>query len=247
MDNHFDSIADIFNQSWHFSDRYKAWMVDHIVEHLGLQSSDIFVDLGGGTGNYTVKIAQQAHLSCKPFCVEPSAEMCAEARILNELEVIQACANSFVEIESLTYNKVLMKEMVHHISDRNQVWSDLHSKLLHANDGALLIVTRPQNTPIPLFQAAKEQFAATQPSHKTLIAELETTGFTVNYSFDTYQVNMPKERWFSMLRNRFMSDLSYFSDDEIENGIYELDMNLGKNSEIVLSDQVLFIHATARS
>ncbi len=244
MDNHFDSIADIFNQSWHFSDRYKTWMVDHIVEHLGLQPSDILVDLGGGTGNYTVKIAHQAQLSHKAFCVEPSAEMCAEARKLNELEVIQACANSFVEIEGLTYNKVLMKEMVHHISDRNQVWCDLHCSLQHAENGALLIVTRPQETPIPLFQAAKQQFASNQPSHKTLMAELETAGFTVKYAVDTYQVNMPKERWFSMLRNRFMSDLSYFTDDEIEHGIHELDMNLGKSNEIVLSDQVLFIHAS---
>lgn len=241
MDNHFDSIAEIFNQSWHFSDRYKNWMIDHVVNHLQLNPDDRLVDLGGGTGNYTVQFATKAQLIHKPYCVEPSGRMCDEARKIESLNVIHACANSFVEMGGLDYNKVLMKEMVHHIEQREQVWKYLKQRL-QAN-GQILIVTRPRQTPIPLFTAAKKQFSINQPDHETLIKELETAGFNVQIESDTYAVKTPKERWFNMLRNRFMSDLSSFTDDEIEQGIEELQKTDPEDEHIILKDQVLFIKA----
>lgn len=238
MANHFDLIADQYNQAWHFSDSYRDSMLSNIIESLQLVADDILADLGGGTGSYTLLLKQTAGLK-RAYCIEPSAKMVAEAKKMADIESFCADAAEFLSLD-LPYTKVLMKEMVHHVPSRPRLWNRLMDKL--PPEGKILIVTRPQNTALPLFDAAKQAFRDKQPSQQTLTEELEASGFATSCTLHPYHFSMAKENWFELIRMRFMSDLGHFSDAEIEKGLREIDAAYdGNNLEII--DNILHITA----
>ncbi len=237
--NHYDTIADLFNTVWHFSDEYKEFVHSHIMADLALTSTDTLVDIGGGTGIFTSRLAHEADLQCA-YCIEPSPAMCDEASKLDNIRAICTDASGFCTL-NLPYTKLLLKEVIHHIRDREEFWKNIHHQL--PPTGKLLIITRPQHIAFPFFDAAKEAFAANQPPHDVLVSELQKGGFSVETQCRSHTFTLPKQQWYLMLRHRFMSDLSHFSDQEIEEGIDEIEKKYPEN-HLTIVDNLIFITAT---
>jgi trans-aconitate methyltransferase len=239
MNSHFDSIALEFNDLWLFSDHYRNWMVTEIASRLDFDKKDVLVDMGGGTGLFSKLLIENTPLS-NIVCVEPSRDMYLEATKIKNICTINEDCETYLQSNGV-FSKILFKEVVHHINDRRGAWINVYSLLPHG--GKLLIVTRPKNTTLPLFQKALEKFSQNQPSEEKLIAEFDTTGFQLSIETKSFDFVIAKKSWISMLRQRFMSDLQNFSDDEIESGIQEV---LGKYCEddIYAKDTLVFILAT---
>jgi len=240
MENHFDKIARTYNKSWHFSDAYKEWMLDKITHLLTLHASDMFADIGAGTGLYTELITNLIEFNHQPYCVEPSQEMSMIAMKSGNLHVFNEGAHTFTK-RLYKYDKVLLKEMIHHVNNRRTLWRNIYKQL--NRNGKLLIITRPQSIKMPLFTAAKEAFFNNQPHYDLFVEELIHESFDVDVKTESYIFKLDKNIWFEMLRNRFMSDLATFSDDEIESGIREVEKNIIEN-EVSIEDKIVFISAS---
>lgn len=242
MVNHFDTIADIYNTAWHFSEDYQNTMLGNIIELLRLAPEDILADIGGGTGVYTRLLHDAVGLR-KAYCIEPARNMWREAAKLAGIEAFCADAEGFMEL-GLDCNKVLVKEAIHHIPSRRTLWRHLREKL--PATGRLLIVTRPQDTALPLFEQAKAVFRQKQPHHGTLIEELKAEGFAASLRTQPYVFQLGKETWFGMIRNRFMSDLAGFTGAEIEEGIREVDAR-HPGDTVAIPDTILYIAASVET
>jgi len=239
MTNHFDAIADIYNKAWYFSKDYQDTMLANIIGLLRLNRDDSLVDLGGGTGVYTRLIQQTAGLR-KAYCVEPSEKMWLEACKLDGIEALHADAEQFMGLE-LDFNKVLVKEAIHHIPAREDLWRYLRERL--PGSGSILIVTRPQDIALPLFEQAKEAFRRKQPRQETLTDELAACGFMAEAKAHPFEFTLGKETWFDMIRKRFMSDLAGFTETEIEAGLREIDARY-PGETVRIPDTILYIAAS---
>lgn len=237
--NHFDSIAEHFDRIWYFSDHYKDFVTVHIHNELQFVPDDILADVGGGTGSFTSRLRHEGQFKAA-YCIEPSAPMCEEAAKLPNITPLCTDAHGFLE-HSIPFSKMLLKEVIHHISDRARFWHNTYTAL--PNGGKLLIITRPQHISFPFFDAAKAAFAQNQPPHEIVETELIECGFEITTSRKSHTFTLPKESWYEMLRHRFMSDLGRFSDYEIEEGILEVDSRYtGDTIDII--DHLIFISAT---
>ncbi|MFM8330726.1 MAG: class I SAM-dependent methyltransferase [Candidatus Methylumidiphilus sp.] len=241
MHNHFDTIAEIYNTVWHFSEQYQAGMLANIIELLRLEPSDTLADVGGGTGVYTDLLRRTVGLR-QAYCVEPSRNMWLEAQKIAGIESYCADAAGFMALD-LAFSKVLLKEVVHHIPDRATFWQYLRGRL--PADGRLLIVTRPQAIALPLFEDAKAGFRRKQPHSDALLAELAAAGFATELRLHPYEFTLPKATWFAMIRQRFMSDLAVFSDAEIEAGLAEIDAQYPGDS-LLIPDTIVYIAAAPK-
>jgi trans-aconitate methyltransferase len=237
--NHFNCIADVFNRIWYFSDNYKAFVITHIMNDLSLSESDILADIGGGTGTFTSHLVKHANLT-QAYCIEPSSAMCDEASKLTNITTLCLDAHEFIA-KKVPFSKMLLKEVIHHISEREDFWKNVYDALPYR--GKLLIITRPQNIAFPFFNAAKEVFAKNQPPYELFEDQLRKCGFEVETTKRSHTFPLIKESWYEMLRYRFMSDLGVFSDKEIEEGIVEIETNY-KGETIDIIDNLIFITAT---
>ncbi|MBD3767079.1 MAG: class I SAM-dependent methyltransferase [Gammaproteobacteria bacterium] len=236
---HYAQLAETFDQLWQFSPDYEPWMVEQIQTHLALQPHEHWVDFGAGTGRFSQAIHRYAQ-PASTLCVEPDAAMCAIAQQKTELMSLQACDQTFVE-QPLRYDALLVKEVIHHLSDRLSFWRGVKPQL--NPNGRILLITRPQETTLALFEQAKARFAQHQPSIDLLCRELQTAGFDTQVSIIDFPLRQTKSHWYTMLRAKFMSDLVGFSEDEIEAGIIEVDKHY-PGEWITHADRLLFVVAT---
>jgi SAM-dependent methyltransferase len=232
----FDKLSTAYDSLWFFSEKYQTWMENNIREALILQSDSVFADIGGGTGVVTARLALNARIS-RATCVEPSAEMLRQATKYPNLVLENSTAEMFAESKN-GFNRILIKETIHHIKDRKYFWINLKK---NNPNSRVLVVTRPCKPGFLLFEKAYKEFEKNQPSSTTLVEEIEGSGYKVTLSQKAWPVEMPKQKWYQMLESRFISDLFKLTDEEIRQGIQEIEKTHKDSNSITFNDNIIFI------
>jgi len=151
------------------------------------------------------------------------------------------------------YDQVLMKEVVHHLdaSDRTNVFRGLRKGLRSRSDAdtgpSVVIVTRPQlDIDYPLWSAARKVWAENQPSASDIKTDLSAAGFEeVESTIKMYPAQIQLDRWLAMVRDRFWSTFSNFSDDELEDAcrLIEMEAKTDAGGIVHFEDRLVFISA----
>jgi hypothetical protein len=239
--NHFETIAQDFDEVWYFSDGYKKWVQEKIITFLDLGKNEILGDIGGGTGSFTHALLCQADLS-KAYCIEPSSAMCLQSGAYEG--IIPLCCDAHdPQVVSLGITRYLFKEVIHHIDKRQELWKTIRSNA--PSSTKILIITRPQKIVFPLFQAALDRFAQHQPSEDLLVQELNEGGWEHTLYKERYSFDLPRTKWHTMVEAKFMSDLGAFSDDEIRQGLEEI-ATTHQGDTLTIHDDLIFIIATPK-
>lgn len=244
---------------------YMEYLSNLVVQKLHLRDNldgapRTLVDIGGGTGNFT-KLLLNSNSNLKtiimdPFLVDSKA---SEDRIT----FVKEPAETFMETagedswRNQGFDQVLLKEVVHHFkdSDRVSIFKGILQNLSNRMSAAgkripsLLIITRPQiDIDYPLWKAAREVWEENQPHVDTFVAELKEAGFAdVEYNIESYPCVIALDRWQSMVKRRFWSTFSNFSDIELNaacNIIAETYTDrMDEEGNLHFEDRLLFIVA----
>ena len=146
-------------------------------------------------------------------------------------------------------DQILCKELVHHFDEgsRLSLFRGMHDNLAPSGDHAsLLIVTRPQEVDYPLWDAARRVWRENQPSSGAIMDDLRGAGFVdVEETMEPYGCTISLRKWQSMVRSRFWSTFSKFSDEELDDGCRAIESERppDQNGEIHFEDRLLFISA----
>jgi len=242
--NHYDKIANKYNSLWLFSEDYIQWYLKNVERLLEIQQNDVVADIGGGTGLFGSELHKNANLKNNIVCVEPSEKMCSIADCLRDVEVMHDTADAFFKKgNEQGISKILMKEMIHHIPDRKKLFKDIYSFL---NKGSVLIATREKEIEFPFFKKALQEFSDSQDDYHIFIQELEDAGFSISVEVVPYQMKISSRFWEEAIRNRFMSHLSSFTSEEIEEGINELRESNPQGQDYIFYDNLVFIQGKKR-
>ncbi|NEO11557.1 MULTISPECIES: class I SAM-dependent methyltransferase [unclassified Moorena] len=238
---HYKRIGSIYDDLWSYSEDYIRFMGLKIIEYLRLTSIDSLVDLGCGTGLLTQAIPKEIQLYNPIICVDPSEEMLSQIPLSPQYQIRAVDAITFVS-ETSGYNKVYMKEAIHHVDNKELLFSSLFEKL--TTGGIFLLILLPPTIEYPLFKAALERYERRQPNYNDLTSLLEKVGFNVSVDFVEYLQSIPKEQYLKMVSNRYMSLLSFFDDQQLEEGLAEISEKYAQQSILEFPDRFVFITAT---
>jgi len=219
ISEHYTRLGSDYDAHLYYSDNFVRRLTSKMIEDLDLQKEDVLVDLGGGTGMYAKDILKQVRLANPVILVDPFEEMLAHARDDARLACVCADALSFSE-QPRVYDKVLMKEAVHHVGDRPRLFRNLHQRL--TEEGALLLVHVPPELDYPLFTKALERSKRWHADPDELEEQLAEAGFAVARDGLDLRHRMPKEAYFGMVEAQYMSVLSSFSEEELKAGLAEM-------------------------
>lgn len=234
---------------------------------LSASSKRRLLDIGGGTGNFTRMLLEGCQKNVEAIVVDPFLEEgSTETGNKDTVQFVKAGAESFANPEDCwwkkDYHQVLMKEVVHHLdsSDREPIFRGIRKGLVDLEPSssstaaplpALLVITRPQrNIDYPLWSEAREVWAANQPSLDDFKSELVGAGFKrVEHTIEAYPCDVELDRWLGMVRARFWSTFSNFSDKELEEACQRIKRDeahrVDKSGRIHFEDRLLFISAYA--
>lgn len=219
LDKHYRRIADRYTDYLSYADDFVPTLAAKMAEMLRLKEDDVLVDLGGGSGIYTAALLDQVELREPVILVDYFAAMLEQVPDDLPVEKVNMDALAFAA-EPRRYDKVLIKETVHHIDDRPLLMRRLYERL--EPGGALLLVHVPPDLDYPLFEDALERAKSWHADPDELEAQLGAAGFETDRDAVDWRHRLPKQRYFDMVASGYMSVLSSFSDEELRRGVEEM-------------------------
>jgi ubiquinone/menaquinone biosynthesis C-methylase UbiE len=219
---HYERLADRYDENWAHSPEFIAWMTDAVLGRLNPRPGDRVADVGCGTGLFTRGLVEQAgHV----LCIDPSPKMLQQLPAEDGYVPLEASAEDLaagrVRLPFDQLDAILVKEAIHHVEDSETVLVRLGGML--APGGRVLVVMLPSTIEYPLFAQALELFEERQPDPQDMATALERIGLDVQLSYESFPLSFSKERYLTMVRNRYMSLLTAFDDAELERGIDEIE------------------------
>jgi len=240
VQDHYKNLSQNYDDYLLYSPQFVRTLTQKMIQMLDLKEDDTFVDLGGGTGMYTKDILEQVALKKPALLVDPFAEMLKQAKSHPQIVCEQADGLAFSEHDK-TYDKVLMKEAVHHVQDKERLFRNLYQHL--SPKGRLLLVHVPPELDYPLFKKALERVRNWHANPEDLNQTLKNAGFHIRHEYLKYPHSISKQKYFRMVRTGYMTVLSSFSDQEIDEGIKEMEANLAAKEILQFEDHFDFILA----
>jgi SAM-dependent methyltransferase len=243
--DHYARLAATYDENWVRSPGFVDWMTGCIQGRLRLGPGDVAVDVGGGTGLFARGLAGYASAV---VCAEPSGPMLARlpggGRLIPVAASAEDVASGRVALPHAGYDAVLLKEMLHHVSDRAGVIAGLAGLLRPG--GRMLVVMLPTQISYPLFPAALDLFEQQQPDPADITGLVRAAGLATEVSYDSFPLTFPTERYLQMVANRYLSLLSHFDDDQLDDGIAQI-RRAHPGEEISFRDTFAFILGTAEN
>jgi len=237
---HYATVADVYETAWCYQNNgdYQRWLLARVIEALPHECKTL-VDIGCGTANFSGALQEAARLQITG--VEPSAEMAKKAKeygVNVEVQDAMSWADGAVNAGA-KHEAMMLKEVRHHIDDPESLYKKLAACLNPC--GKILLLTRPDKSDgYPFPAKAHDSWADGNevPLQKHVDA-LEAAGLQVNVKVERFPVSMARDEWGRLVRARFWSNLSSLNDNEIEDGLKELDLPV----QVEFDDCMTFIMA----
>jgi hypothetical protein len=141
--------------------------------------------------------------------------------------IISECQSNidYIKNTSMKITKYFSKESVHHFPNLEYLLELIYKQL--PSQGKFLIISSADNLLFyPFFEKLKSYLRSLTDTLQERLYQMKNSKFHIHIYHHSYDVMLKKEKWFKKLRNKFISSLSLFTDDEIEEGIAELNATL---------------------
>ncbi|MGQ4402348.1 class I SAM-dependent methyltransferase [Streptomyces hayashii] len=201
-------------------------MSGRIAEALRLGPTDRIADIGSGTGLFAREVAEQLQPRHPIPCIDPSEAMLGQlgtpppACLTPVVASAEGIADGRTRLPYEQLDAMWLKESVLHVADQAHTLRGLADRL--APGGRLLVVMLPTTIQYPLFEAALARFEELQPDPALIEGHLRAAGLGAGLSYVEHELRIDRDKYLGMVRARYVSLLSTFSDSEIEKGIEEM-------------------------
>lgn len=244
VDSHYEAVGKVYEGAFFYrAGPFNDWLAENVASAMNLSAGMTLADVGGGTGAFVQLLSDQNQLG-ECVIVDPSEAMLEKAR-QRRMRTELLGADEFAAQSGALFDRILLKEVVHHLEDRHTIYSGLHRRMRPG--GRLVIVTRPKyEIDYPFFAAAKEQWALHQPEPDEGKAELEAAGFQpVHTLVLTYPCSIATKEWLGFVRVRGWSTFNIFSDSELEEGCAEIIRKYGDTETLTFEERIVLVIADA--
>lgn len=240
LDQHYRRLADDYDQFLYYSPTFVRALTTKMIAKLELVPSDTLADVGCGTGMYAIDILKQIPLENPVIGVDPYREMLAQIPSAAQIVPVVEDALAYSRRPG-AYSKVLVKETIHHVADIPEFVRNVYRNL--PAGGRMLLVHVPPGVNYPLFDAALARCLNWHADPNVLIDQLEAAGFKVGRDALDYEHVLAKDHYFNMVRNRYMSVLTSFSDHELQAGLEEMERTHLQKQTLTFVDHFDFLTA----
>ncbi|MEX2588312.1 MAG: methyltransferase domain-containing protein [Actinomycetota bacterium] len=217
---HYENLADDYDEFLYWSPDFVGKLTDRIVELLELGPQDRLLDLGGGTGMYSLAILDRIGLEKPITLVDPFPRMLD--KVPEDAPIETACAGALDYSERAPrFTKILIKEAVHHVERKRDLFANLY-RALEPGGRIVLVHVDPTAVAYPLYEAALDNARNTFADPDEMVALLKDAGFEAEKSQLVYHHEVPTDRYHRMVETGYMSIISNLDDRQREAGLAQM-------------------------
>ena len=227
------SIKNWDNKTWISSTKYIQSFNNFLLKQKKLTKHSKILDIGCGRGKIMGSLSSKLKLINKPIGIDIENHKDFDKRItfkkINAIRYLKNNQNKF--------DLILIKQTIHFFNLR-----DIKKILRYSNaslevGGVILILTLDtKNNEIPTFSLMKQKLNQSLKRDNLIWKKLLQLNIKKSISKFNFKVNIKKNIYLKMIKQRYISTLLKFSSLQISNGINEINLRYKKN--ILFNDKL---------
>ncbi len=227
------SIKNWDNKTWISSTKYIKSVNNFLVKQKKLTKHSKILDIGCGRGKIMGSLSSKLKLINKPIGIDIENHQDFDKRItfkkINAIRYLKNNKNKF--------DLILIKQTIHFFNLR-----DIKKILRYSNasleaGGVILILTLDtKNNEIPTFSLMKQKLNQSLKRDNLIWKKLLQLNIKKSITKFNFKVNIKKNIYLKMIKQRYISTLLKFSSLQISNGINEINLRYKKN--ILFNDKL---------
>lgn len=235
----YGSLANTYNKGRTLSEANEILWLNLFKQHLEPETTSRVLDIGCGTGRFSVLIARQ--FRCAVVGIDPSPTMLAKAKAKcpNEIEWLLARAEAMPFSDS-AFDVCIASQVIHHFQDKHQACVEMYRLLRCGGRLGIRYSSHAQLQTIldyRFFPSALLIDLQRVPDIQAVIDLMRTVGFNVvKEHVVRQQLFESADDYLRKLRNKYASVLSLISEEEYRKGLEEATVYL-KERELEARDK----------
>ena len=227
------SIKNWDNKTWISSTKYIQSFNNFLLKQKKLTKHSKILDIGCGRGKIMGSLSSKLKLINKPIGIDIENHKDFDKRItfkkINAIKYLKNNQNKF--------DLILIKQTIHFFNLR-----DIKKILRYSNaslevGGVILILTLDtKNNEIPTFSLMKQKLNQSLKRDNLIWKKLLQLNIKKSITKFNFKVNIKKNIYLKMIKQRYISTLLKFSSLQISNGINEINLKYKKN--ILFNDKL---------
>ena len=218
---HYRSVADDYE--YFYKETYEAFL-PYLMKSLDLKPHHVVADIGSGTGSIAKNIFESFVLKNPVWCVDPSAEMQEVARKRKGTYPVQKTAEEFFSDPKISqsFDTILAVFSTHHFADPNTVYEGIFRSLRPSGSFVQFDLVTHSHPTFKMASNSYNSYFQKVSERKEFLREIKFQGkfSQEEFSFAWY---VTKSKLYEMFRRRYTSVLHQLRDEQIEEGIKELE------------------------
>ena len=206
------------NKTWLSSKSYISQFNKFLKRKSNLNKNSKILDIGCGRANIISALQQKYKFRNKPTGIDIVANKDVKRNIV------------FKKIEALKYLKkqkkydlILIKQTIHFFTKTKlNHLLNLSKKSLNPKGKILIFSLKTKNNKIPCFKKMRKNLKKSLKKDEDLFKIIKKNLKTISYANFNFKVNISKQKYVRMLKERYISCLLNMSNKDIKLGISEI-------------------------
>ena len=206
------------NKTWLSSKSYISQFNKFLKRKSNLNKNSKILDIGCGRANIISALQQKYKFRNKPIGIDIVGNKGVKKNII------------FKRVEALKYldkqekyDLILIKQTVHFFSKTNlNRLLNLAQNSLNPKGKILIFSLKTKNNKIPCFKKMRKNLEKSLKRDEALFKIIKKNLKAISYTNFNFRVNISKQKYVRMLRERYISCLLNMSDKDIKLGISEI-------------------------
>ena len=212
------------NKTWLSSEKYINSFNKFILKQVSLNKYSRILDIGCGRGKILGKLSNKLRLSRKPIGLDIENHKDKNKKIIFK----KIDALSFVSKTKITFDLILIKQTIHLLKKKQVIkLLSICKDKLNQKGKIIILSLDPKRNEIPTFTLMKKKLTISLNKDEKLFNLILKNRAKINVKKFTYEVQILKNKYLQMIRNRYISTLLNFTDKQIKNGIIEIKNDYG--------------------
>ena len=210
------------NKTWLSSEKYINSFNKFILKQVSLNKHSRILDIGCGRGKILGNLSNRLKLSKKPIGLDIENHKDKNKKIIFK----KIDALSFVSKTKITFDLILIKQTIHLLKKKQAIkLLSICKDKLNPKGKIIILSLDTKRNEIPTFTLMKKKLLISLNKDEKLFNLILKNRAKMKVKKFTYEVKILKNKYLQMIKNRYISTLLNFSEEQIKDGVIEIKNN----------------------
>ena len=213
------SLKNWDNKTWLSSQKYIQTFNKFLLNQVKLDKNSRILDVGCGRGRILANLSNKLKLSNKPIGLDiENHKDKSKKMIFKKIDAL-----IFVSKTKINFDLILIKQTIHLLKRKQAIkLLSICKNKLNPNGKIIILSLDPKKNEIPTFALMKKKLKLSLNEDKKLFNRMLKNKNNLLVKKFIYEVKILKNKYLRMIKDRYISTLLDFTDDQMKKGISEI-------------------------